>query len=132
MKATLTSIAARMLRTRAERNSVPMSPAVAWAIRWIGSCAEASASKGCLTLSRLLQPLGIELAARLLNALAVAERPAAQSLHRRQQRAPQIGQLVVDPRRNAGRHGARDETVALQRTQSKGQHALRDAANLAL
>ena len=59
-------------------------------------------------------------------------RPLAQRFHRLPQPTSEIGQFVIDPRRNGREHGARDQAVALKSAQRQGQHPLRDAADHAL
>src|SRR5436190_19875272 len=59
----------------------------------------------------------------------VAQRPVAKRGDRLQQIAPEGGQGIFNARRNGGKHGAGNEAVALQATQSQGQHPLRDAAD---
>ena len=67
--------------------------------------------------------------AAALIALDVAARPFAERIDRHQQLAAEVGQLVVDARRDRRKDGARDEAVALQVAQRRRQHLLRDAAD---
>src|SRR5438874_2681186 len=59
----------------------------------------------------------------------VAQRPVPKRGDRLQQIAPEGRQGIFNARRNGGKHGAGNEAVALQATQSQGQHPLRDAAD---
>src|SRR6185437_13689471 len=45
------------------------------------------------------------------------------------QRAPEIGQLIIDARRNRRIDGPRHQPIAFETTQSERQHALRYAAD---
>ena len=56
-------------------------------------------------------------------------RPFAERMDRHQQVAAELGQLIVDARRDRRKDGAGDEAVALQAAQRGGQHLLRDAAD---
>src|SRR6267378_3682669 len=81
-------------------------------------------------LASLVAP--IEPRARVLDLGLMIRGPFAQRFHRLPQPASEIGQFVVDPRRNGREYGAGDQTVALQSAQRQGQHPLRDAADHAL
>ena len=72
-------------------------------------------------LARAVSILPIFLSAQALRPMtgSSSERPSAR-------------QLVVDARRNGRKHRAGDQAVALQAAQSQSQHALRNAADLAL
>src|SRR6185312_16261099 len=59
---------------------------------------------------------------------AILTRPGAELAHRLEQRAAEPGQFVIDARRNAGRHRAREQPVTLEGAQRERQHALRDRA----
>ncbi len=56
---------------------------------------------------------------RALDLRQVLERPLAERLHRLRQAAAEIGQLVVDPRRDGRKDRARDQPVALQPAQRR-------------
>src|SRR5579884_496497 len=50
----------------------------------------------------------------------IADRPFAECRDRRQQIAPERGELIIDARRNGRIHGTRDQSVALEPAQSQG------------
>ena len=56
----------------------------------------------------------------------------AQRFHRLPQPASEIGQFIIDPRRNRREHGSRHQAVAFKSAQRQRQHPLRDAADHAL
>src|SRR6267378_5895521 len=64
-------------------------------------------------LASLVAP--IEPRARVLDLGLMICGPFAQRFHRLPQSASEVGQFVIDPRRNGREHGAGDETVALKR-----------------
>ena len=69
---------------------------------------------------------GVEAVARLLDPLAVRQRPRAQRLQRRRHRRAERRQRVLDARRHLGVDAADQQAVALHRAQRLRQHLLRD------
>ena len=76
------------------------------------------------------RPLGrqprVEPVARLLDALAVRERPRAERLQRRRHRGAERRERVLHPRRHLGVHAARHDAVALHAAQRLREHLLGD------
>ena len=61
----------------------------------------------------------VEIRPRALDLRQVLERPLAERLHRLRQPAAEIGQFIVDPRRDGRKYGARHQPVALQPAQGQ-------------
>jgi hypothetical protein len=74
----------------------------------------------------------IKIVPRALDLRQMRERPFAERHHWHREPAPEIGQLVIDPRRDGRKHRARHQAVALQPAQGQRQHPLRDAVDHAL
>jgi hypothetical protein len=68
----------------------------------------------------------IELLPRAFDLRLMVERPLAQRLHRLPQTAAEVGQFVIDARRNGWKHGAGDEAAALQSAQRQVSAAIVD------
>src|SRR6202163_2688026 len=114
--------------------SVDAIPPLPQGERWDGASRASPATKfRRLTVVRspdLIPP--VELRARAFDFRPMFVRPFAQRFDRLPQPAAEIGQLIIDPRRNGREYGAGDQAVALQAAQRQGQHPLRDAADHAL
>src|SRR5882672_9608992 len=64
----------------------------------------------------------------VLNRRPVADRPGAERADRVEQRLAELGQFIIDARWIGRQHRARNQSVAFERAQREGEHALRDAA----
>ena len=77
----------------------------------------AGASRRRAGVAALAFVFSVEFRARVFDLGPVVERPFAQRFDRLRQPSPEIGQLVVDARRNGREDGAGDKAVALQAAQ---------------
>ena len=110
-------------RARPHRRRRARAPPRSSARRRRTSSADSSAAGQA---ARLAASALVEAPARLLDPLAVRERPGAERLQRPGEARAERRQGVLDARRDLGVHAAADEAVALHRAQRLGQHLLGD------